>query len=57
MADLPVHLSGPVELKSKLIDIHDGVVARLTVGRPSLAERWRGEWLESYPVFVRCSFA
>jgi len=29
----------------------------LNVGRPAPAERWRGEWLASYPVFVRCSCA
>jgi len=32
-------------------------VAWLNVGRPAPAERWRGEWLASYPVFVRCSCA
>ena len=52
-----MHLSGPMEFGSKLIGIHGGVVARLTVGRPAPTERWHGEWLESYPVFVRCSCA
>ena len=32
-------------------------MAWLNIGRPAPAERWRGEWLASYPVFVRCSCA
>ena len=52
-----VHLPWLVELGSKLTGVHGGVVARLNVGRPAPAERWRGEWLASYPVFVRCSCA
>jgi len=46
-----------VELGSKLTGVHGGTVAWLNVGRPAPAERWRGEWLASYPVFVRCSCA
>ena len=46
-----------MELGSKLAGIHGGVVAWLNVGRPAPAERWCGEWLASYPVFVRCSCA
>ena len=57
MADLTVPLPWPGELGSKLIGVHGGAVARLNVGRPAPAERWRGEWLASYPVFVRCSCA
>ena len=46
-----------MELGSKLTSVHGGAVAWLNVGRPAPAERWRGEWLASYPVFVRCSCA
>ena len=52
-----VPLPRPVELRSKLTGIHGGAVARLNVGRLASAERWRGEWLASYPMFVRCSCA
>ena len=46
-----------MELESKLTGVHGGAVAWLNVGRSAPAERWRGEWLASYPVFVRCSCA
>ena len=46
-----------MELGSKLTGVHGGAMARLNVGWLALAERWRGEWLASYPVFVRCSCA
>ena len=52
-----VPLPRPVELGSKSTGVHGGAVARLNVGRPAPAERWRGEWLESYSVFVQCSCA
>ena len=51
------HLPWPVELGSKLTGVHGGTVPWLNVGRPAPAERWRGECLESCPVFVRCSCA
>ena len=44
----------PVELESKLTDVHGGAVVRLNVGRPAPAERWRGEWLASSTASVRC---
>ena len=46
-----------MELRSKLTGVHGSAVARLNIGRPAPAERWRGEWLASYPMFVRCSCA
>ena len=46
-----------MELGSKLTGVHGGAVAWLNVSRPAPTERWHGEWLASYPVFVRCSCA
>ena len=53
-----MQVAGLEELESELANGHGGAVVRLTVGRPSPAERGGGEkWRESFIELGRCSCA
>ena len=56
-ADTVVQVAGLEELESELASGHGGAVVRLTVGRPSPAERGREKWRGSFTELGRCSCA
>ena len=54
---MAVQAVGLEELESELVSGHGSTVVRLTVGRPSPAERGREKWRESFTELGRCSCA
>ena len=50
-----MQVAGLEELESELASGHGSAVVQLTVGQPSLAERGREKWRESFTELGRCS--